>query len=102
MNGKSSKNEISYFVNNLKGKDLHGIKTKSSSHYRLPKVKTMWGRRVSSYLFIDEWDKLNASIKLATNFDIFEQRFLTSFLDYRSIIVSDLFYLFGWRMIICS
>ena len=52
---------------------------------------------MSSYLFIDEWNKLNASIKLATNFDIFEQRFLTSFLDYRSIIVSDLFY-FIWMV----
>ena len=76
---KSSKNEISYSANNLKGKDLHGMQTRSSNHYRLPKVKTNWGRQVSSYLFIDKWNKLNANIKLAANLNIFKQCFWTSF-----------------------
>ena len=51
---KSSKSDISYSVNNLTGKDLHGIQTRNSNHYRLPKVKTNWGKQMSSYLFIDE------------------------------------------------
>ena len=67
---KSSKKELSYSVNNLTGKDLHGIQTRSSNHYCLPKVKTNWDRQVSSYLFIDEWNKLNVIIKLAANFGI--------------------------------
>ena len=61
------------------GKDLHGIQTRNSNHYRLPKVKTNWGKQMSSYLFIDEWNKLNANVKLAAYFDIFKQTFWTSF-----------------------
>ena len=76
---KSSKSDISYSVNNLTGKDLHGIQTRNSNHYRLPKVKTNWGKQMSSYLFIDEWNKLNANVKLAAYFDIFKQTFWTSF-----------------------
>ena len=34
---------------------------------------------MSSYLFIDEWNKLNANVKLAAYFDIFKQTFWTSF-----------------------
>ena len=76
---KSSKSDISYSVNNLTGKDLHGIQTRNSNHYRLPKVKTNWGKQMSSYLVIDEWNKLNANVKLAAYFDIFKQTFWTSF-----------------------
>ena len=76
---KSRKSDISYSVNNLTGKDLHGIQTRNSNHYRLPKVKTNWGKQMSSYLFIDEWNKLNANVKLAAYFDIFKQTFWTSF-----------------------
>ena len=77
---KATKNDISYSVNNLTGKDLHGIQMRSSDqYYRLPKVKTNWGKQVSSYLFIDEWSKLSANIKLAGNFDTFRQTFWISF-----------------------
>ena len=76
---KSSKSVISYTVNNLVGKDFHGIQTRSSNRYRLPKVKTNWCKQMSSYLFNDEWNRLNANIKLAANFDIFEQTVWTWF-----------------------
>ena len=76
---KSRKNDISYSVNNLTGKDLHGIQTRNRNQHRLPKIKTNWGKQVSSYLFIDEWNKLNSNIKLAASFDVFKQTFWTLF-----------------------
>ena len=69
---QGNKNDISYSVNNLTGKDLHGLQSRRSDQYRLFKVKTNWGKQVLS-------NKLNANIKLAANFDIFKQTFWTSF-----------------------
>ena len=51
---------------------------------------------MSSYLFIEEWNKLNANTELAENFDIAKQTFWISFCDYLGIIVPDLFIYFIW------
>ena len=54
---------------------------------------------MSSYLFIDEWNKLNANVKLAAYFDIFKQTFWTSFWDYPNIILSDLFLFISFGLV---
>ena len=72
---KSTISDISYTFSNKTGKDLHNIQTRNNELYHLPKVKTNWGKQVSSYLFIDDWNKLDTSIKSAGNFNIFKQRF---------------------------
>ena len=74
---KSKKNYISYTFNNKTGKDLHNIETRNNEQYHLPKVRTNCGKQVSSYLFVDDWNKLDTNIKSAGNFNIFKQRFWT-------------------------
>ena len=72
---KSIKNDISYTFSNKTGKDLHNIETRNSEQYYLPNVKANWGKQISSHLFIDDWNKLDTNIRLAGNFNIFEQMF---------------------------
>ena len=74
---KSRKNGISYTFSNKTGKDLHNIQTRNNEQYHLPKVRTNWGKQVSSYLFVDEWNKLDTIIKSAGNCDVFKQMFWT-------------------------
>ena len=59
------------------GHDLHNIQTRNKEQYQLSKVRTNWGKQVSSYLFVDDWNRLDTIIKLAGNFNIFKQRFWT-------------------------
>ena len=72
---KSKKNDISYTFNNKTGKDFHNTQKRNNEQYHLPKVRTGWGKQVSSYLFVDDWNKLDTNIKSAGNFNIFKQRF---------------------------
>ena len=74
---KSNKNEISYNFGNKRGKDIHSHQTRNKDDYHLPKVKANCGKQMSSYLFIDEWNKLDDNIRLAGNFNIFKQKFWT-------------------------
>ena len=72
---KSRENNISYKFNNKTGEDLHSIQTRNKGKYHLPKVKTNWGKQVSSYLFLNEWNELDLNIKAARNFNIFRKQF---------------------------
>ena len=74
---KSKKSDISYTISNKTGRDLHSIQTRNNEQYHLPEVRTNWGKQVSSYLFIDNWNKLDTNVKSAGNFDSIKQRFWT-------------------------
>ena len=74
---KSKKDDISCTFSNKTGHGLHNIQTRNKEQYHLSKVRTNWGKQVSSYLFVDYWNKLDTKIKLAGNFNIFKQRFWT-------------------------
>ena len=71
----SKKNDISYAFSNKTGKDLHNYQTRNNEQYLPTKVRKNWGKQVSSYLFVDDWNRLDTNIKSAGNFDIFKQRF---------------------------
>ena len=72
---KSKKNDISYTISNKTGRDLHNIQTRNNEQYHLPKVRMNWRKQVSSYLFVDEWNRLDTNIKSAGNLSGFKQRF---------------------------
>ena len=79
---KSKKNDISYTISNKTGRDIHKIQTRNNEQQDLFKVRTNWGKQVSSYLFIDKWNKLDKDIKSAGNFDSFKQRFWAMLADF--------------------
>ena len=74
---KSKKNDISYSFCIKTGKDLQNIQTRNYEQYHLPKVRTNWGKQVSSYLFVDDCNKLDTNSKSTGSFNIFNHRFWT-------------------------
>ena len=59
---KSKKTIFSYTFSNKTGNDLHNIQARNKEQYHLSKVRTNWGKQVSSYLFVDDWNILDTKL----------------------------------------
>ena len=54
---------------------IHNYSTRQGMHLRLPVCRTNWGKQVSSYLFINEWNKLHFNVSPTSTYDNFRSSF---------------------------
>ena len=63
-----------YNFNILKNSDIHSYNTRRKNDFRLPRVRTNYGKKTLLYQGIKEWNLLEQSFKDINSFLIFKQR----------------------------
>ena len=65
---------VDYNFNILKNSDIHSYNTRRKNDFRLPRVRTNYGKKTLLYQGIKEWNLLEQSFKDIKSFLIFKQR----------------------------
>ena len=60
---------------NFKHEEIRAHNTRNKSLFSLPTAKTNWGKSRSAYMFFNEWNSLNGSLKTSVNFRIFKKQY---------------------------
>ena len=63
---------------NFKHEEIHAHNTRNKSLFSLPTAKTNWGKSRSAYMFFNEWNSLNGSLKTSLNFRIFKKQYFNN------------------------
>ena len=65
---------VDYNFNILKNSDIYSYNTRRKNDFRLPRVRTNYGKKTLLYQGIKEWNLLEQSFKDIKSFLIFKQR----------------------------
>ena len=67
-----------FIYDNIKHEEIHAHNTRNKSMFSLPTAKTNLGKSKSAYMFFNEWNSLNGSLKTSVNSRIFKKQYFNN------------------------